>query len=409
MPCSDTLSLINADLGDGLRSVVKISASRIATVGEPPGARDAVLDLEGDRLLPGLINAHDHLQLNHLPRAEPARRYSHVREWIAEMNRLRRVDAALKSAVAVPLADRLLLGGVKNLLSGVTTVAHHDPLHSSLLELQYPVRVVTRYGWAHSLDLEGESKTCESQQRTPVDWPWIIHAAEGVDAQALEEFRRLEQLGCLRANTLIVHGVALGDAERHRLIDASAGLIWCPSSNLHLFGATANVATLAAKGRAALGTDSRLSGSRDLLAELRVAAEQATLTSEALQSMVTSDAAHLLRLEDCGVIAPGARADLLVLPAGLPLERADRAQIRLVMIDGVPLYGDRDLAQALGPPGHWVEVRVDGRAKALARFIADRLLGVPAEEPGLELPARGASAAAAGRLDAVADGVRGCA
>ena len=386
MTHSDTLALINADLGDGARACVKINGSRIAAVGEPPAAGEAVLDLEGARLLPGLINAHDHLQLNHLPRREPPHPYAHVREWIASMDRLRRADPALKSAVAVPLADRLLLGGVKNLLSGVTTVAHHDPLHSSLLELQYPVRVVTRYGWAHSLYLDGEDKTRESHQRTPADWPWIIHAAEGVNEEAVEEFQRLEQLGCLAPNTLLVHGVALGEAERRRLVDASAGLIWCPSSNLHLFGATAEVAALTAQRRVALGTDSRLTGSRDLLTELRVAAEQAPLTSQALQWMVTRDAARLLRLIDCGVIAPGRRADLLVLPAGLPLERAERARVRLVMIDGMALYGDPDLARPLGPPDHWAEVRVDGRGKLLARFIAERLPRLAAAEPGLELP-----------------------
>lgn len=387
------LTLINADLDGGMPTAVKVAGSRIAAVGEPPRAGERILDLDGDRLLPGLINAHDHLQLNHLPRLEPARRYSHVRGWIADIDRLRRLDGPLKSAVAVPLADRLFLGAVKNLLSGVTTVAHHDPLHSSLCEPQYPTGVLARYGWAHSLYIEGEAKVRESHGRTPAEWPWIIHAAEGVDDEAREEFRRLERLGCLQPNTLIVHGVALGSAERRRLAAASAGLIWCPSSNLHLFGATADVADLVAQRRVALGTDSRLSGARDLLGELRVAAQQAPLASRELQSLVTRDAARLLRLADCGVVAPGARASLLILPAGLALERAQRSQVRLVMLDGVPLYGDPDLAQALAPPGHWAQVGVDGRTKALARFVADRLIRLETGEPGLQLAARAAGGA----------------
>lgn len=387
------VALINADLG-GIHTAVTIAGGRIAAVGERPAAGERILDLEGDRLLPGLINAHDHLQLNHLPRPEPGRRYAHVREWIADIDRLRRIEGPLRSAVAVPVAQRMLLGAVKNLLSGVTTVAHHDPLHSSLCELTFPIRVVTRYGWTHSLDLDGESRTRESHRRTPADWPWIIHAAEGVDAQAREEFWRLERLGCLQPNTLLVHGVALGAAERRRLAAASAGLIWCPASNLHLFGATADVADLGAQGRVALGTDSRLTGSRDLLEELRLASQQAHFTSKALQIMVTRGAAQLLRLTDCGVLTPGARADLLVLPAGVTLERAHRTDVRLVMVDGMPLYGDRDLARALAPPEHWVEVSVDGRRKALARFIAERLLGLEAQEPGLELPGRPAAQSA---------------
>lgn len=380
------LALINADV-DGELTVVRIAGSRIFSVGEPPEARERVIDLAGDRLVPGLINAHDHLPLNHLPRFEPAQRYRHVREWIAEIDRGRRVDGPLKAAVAVPLAERLLLGGMKNLLSGVTTVAHHDPLHSGLCELQYPVRVVTRYGWAHSLYIEGEAKTLESALRTPADWPWIIHAAEGVDEEAREEFWRLERLGCLSANTLLVHGVALGPAERRRLTAAAAGLIWCPASNLHLFGATAEVAGLIQEGRVALGTDSRLTGSRDLLEELRTAAGQVVLTPAALEDLVTRAAARLLRLADCGVVAPGARADLLIVPAGTPLTRVRRSDIRLVMVDGIPLYGDLDVAGAMGFPLRWAEMCVDGRAKVLDAGLADRLGRLSVREPGLELAA----------------------
>jgi cytosine/adenosine deaminase-related metal-dependent hydrolase len=380
------LALSGADVG-GERTIVRIAGSRIQSVGERPQARERVLDLAGDRLLPGLINAHDHLPLNHLPRLDPARRYRNVREWIADVDRKRREEGPLKTSVAVPLSERLLLGGVKNLLSGVTTVAHHDPLHADLCQPQYPVQVVTRYGWAHSLYIEGDCKVRESHGGTPTDWPWIIHAAEGVDEEAREEFWRLDRLGCLRSNTLIVHGVALGGPEQRRLCTASAGLIWCPSSNLHLFGVTADVAELVWQGRVALGTDSRLSGSRDLLEELRAAAGQVAMSPGMLECLVTWDAARLLRLADRGVIAAGARADLLVIPAGMLLHRVRRSDIRLVVMEGVPLYADLDVAAVLGPPGHWAEVRVDGRSKALRASLVARLGHLTAREPGLELAA----------------------
>lgn len=380
------LALINVELG-GEHTVVRIGSSRIASVGEPPQGHDQVLDLAGDRLLPGLINAHDHLPLNHLPRLEPARRYRHVCEWIAEIDRRRRLEGPLEAAVALPLAERLLLGGVKNLLSGATTVAHHDRLYPGLRELEYPVRVVARYGWAHSLYVEGEARARESQRGTPAGWPWIIHAAEGVDEDAREEFRRLDRLGCLKANTLIVHGVALGGQERSRLAAAGAGLIWCPASNLHLFGVTADVAELVREGRVALGTDSRLTGSRDLLEEARAATGQVALGPGALESLLTRDAARLLRLADCGRVAPQMRADLLIIPAGMPLQRVQRRDIRLVMVAGNALYGDRDVARALGPSGRWTEVGVDCRVKALDARLAARLRRSPVREPGLELAA----------------------
>ena len=39
--------------------------SRVQAIGEPPRRGDTVVDVEGAFILPGLINAHDHLELNH--------------------------------------------------------------------------------------------------------------------------------------------------------------------------------------------------------------------------------------------------------------------------------------------------------------------------------------------------------
>src|SRR6202012_3104655 len=97
---------------------------------------------------------------------------------------------------------------------------------------------------------------------------------------------------------------------------------WCPSSNLRLFAATAQVADLVRLGRVALGTDSRLTGAQDLLEEIRVAAQVSHLSANTLESLVTAASARLLRLSDRGVLEPHKRADLLVLPAGMPITRA---------------------------------------------------------------------------------------
>jgi len=384
-PTPPGITLINARSKDGEFTSMRILGPLIAALGEDPHPGDSIIDLEGDRLLPGLINAHDHLQLNSLPRPEFGKSYRHVREWIADVDAARRSDPQFAAGVAVARDERLLIGGVKNLLSGVTTVAHHDSLYPFLSNAHYPTRVVRDYGWAHSLYVDGEEKVAGSYRTTPGGWPWIIHAAEGLDDEAGIEFERLDALGCLGPNTLLVHGIALDHAQRARLDRAAAGLIWCPSSNLHLFGKTADVAELAAHGRVALGTDSRLSGAGDLLDELRLVGRLGVVDDSSLESLVTSDSAHLLRLTDRGELRAGARADILILPARTRFADSRRADVRLVLIDGIVRYGDKDYAQRMVPRAEWTEIRVDGRAKILDSHIAEQLSHARTSEPGLEV------------------------
>jgi len=380
------VTFVNARLSGGEIGSLRIVGSRIAALRENARTGDAIVDLQGDRLLPGLINAHDHLQLNSLPPLESGKHYRHAHAWIRDVDARRRSDPAFEAGVQVSRDRRLAVGGVKNLLSGVTTVAHHDRLYPFLSKAGFPTQVVDTYGWSHSLYIDGEAKVRNSYRRTPAAWPWIIHAAEGLDAAAADEFERLEALGCVGANSLIVHGIALDRAQRRRLDRAAAGLLWCPSSNLRLFGKTAETADLIARGRVALGTDSRLSGGRDLLDELRVAGEVGGLDDPTLESLVTRHGARLLRLSDRGTLKVGARADILILPADKPLSRAARADVRLVVLGGIVRYGEARYARAAAPASRWAEVRVDGESKILDTEVAQLLAATGAHEAGLELP-----------------------
>jgi cytosine/adenosine deaminase-related metal-dependent hydrolase len=382
---SGCVTFVNADTGEGRAASLRIAESRIAEMGGGAGSDDLVVDLRGDRLLPGLINAHDHLHLNTLTPLDSPGHWRHAREWVSQVNLRRRTDPTFESRVAVALDERLLIGGVKNLLSGVTTVAHHDPLYPFLVGGHFPTGVLATYGWSHSLYIDGDEQVRSSHRNTPPDWPWIIHVAEGVDEEAAGEFDRLDALGCLGGNTLIVHGIALNHTQRRRLEDAAAALIWCPSSNLRLFGRTAEVSDLIRRGRVALGTDSRFSGSRDLLCELKAAREIAALGSSTLESLVTGAAAALLRLVDRGTLRIGARADLLVLPEGMALSNASRADVRLVVLGGRALYADADYARIVAPATGWAAVRVDGKPKMLESRLAAALAAAASSEPGLEI------------------------
>ena len=380
---SASLYLFNGRDASGRPVSLRVEAGRIA---DPlPRDGDRHVDLRGGRLLPGLINAHDHLQLNALPRLKYRASYEHASQWSEDIDPRRASDALLLANAAVPRAQRLLIGGIKNLLSGVTTVAHHDPFDEELAAPGFPVRVPSRYGWAHSLALQGEAAVRASQRQTPPEQPWIIHAAEGIGAAAAEEFDRLDGLGCVGANTVLVHGLALDAAQQRRLNQAGGGLVWCPGSNLHLFGRTLGAEALSRQTRLALGSDSRISGERDLLAELALARECVGWSEARLEALVTGRAAALLGLRDRGGLACGQLADVLVLPPGLALSQATRADVRLVLVGGEPRYADPDLLEELGAIDRLMPVRVDGHAKLLDAELVTTLRAAAVQEPGLDL------------------------
>jgi cytosine/adenosine deaminase-related metal-dependent hydrolase len=387
----------------GTASSVRFS-SRILDIDSRPEPRDVVFDVEGAFVLPGLVNAHDHLELNHFGRVKFRDAYENASTWIDDMRPRLREDPCIRDGRTHRLRDRLLVGGLKNLLSGVTTVSHHNPFYRELRR-GFPVRVVRRYGWAHSFFLErgpvgadGERgpDVADAYRRTPPDAPFLVHLAEGFDASAKEELTRLRELGCLGENTVLVHGVGLSSEDWRSIRRAGAGLVWCPSSNRFLLGRTALVDRFLADepssmNSIALGTDSRLSGARDLLAELRAARNAANVEPGDLMRMATSNAARLLRVEGAGKIAPGAPADLLVIP---PLARdpatalleVERSGILLVASGGRPLVGAPELSPVFAARrAAAVPANLDGRARILDGALARRVRASSLAEPGLEL------------------------
>jgi cytosine/adenosine deaminase-related metal-dependent hydrolase len=376
-------------------------SSRVLGIGERPRGGDTVVDLDGAVVLPGLINAHDHLELNHYGRIKFRERYQNASEWSQDVAPRLAGDKAIARARALPLTERLFIGALKNLLAGVTMVAHHNPFYPELRRT-VPIRVLRRYGWAHSFYLEHRPSGAYGEpggdvagrwRATPPNLPFFVHLAEGVDVDAHSELPRLEALGCVAPNTAIVHGVAIDGGGWARVAGRGAGLVWCPASNAFLFGQTASVRqALDGKARTtiALATDSRLTGSRDLLDELRAARDAAPVTPDELLRMVTGDAASLLRQPRAGRTVVGGPADLIVIPPGetpaASLVASTRKDVRLVMIDGRPLVGDRAFApvfqaRRVTPRA----VRVDTAPKLMDASLVRRIAGCPIAEPGVAI------------------------
>ena len=308
----------------------------------PAGRFDAVIRVPDGDLRPGLINAHDHLHRNHYGRlGRPP--YRNAYDWGRDIH-ARHADAIARGR-AVPPRQALLAGAWKNLLAGVTTVVHHDPWEDEFAR-GFPLRVA-RVRCAHSLGFERglASWAHGGDDGAP---PRAIHLAEGVDLRSAAEVRELAQLrpGALGPDLLAVHVVG-ADADGVGCLRASGcAVVWCPSSNLFLFGATAPAALLAPGIDVLLGSDSLLTGAGTLLDELRCARELALVTDDRLLGAVGATAAHRL-----GVAAPsldeGAPADLAIFRR--PVLEAGLADVAAVIVAGVPRVLDPALAGALGP------------------------------------------------------------
>ena len=230
--------------------------------------------------------------------------------------------------------------------------------------------------------------------RTPATIPFIVHAAEGVDAAAADEITRLGALGCLRPGTVLVHGVALTDASWARLLAAGVSLVWCPASNAFLFGRTIRArafldASPDAWSHVCLGSDSRVTGSRDLLDEMRAALAADSVTSSEVLRMVTTAPAHVLKLPDAGQIAVGRPADLLVVPgthvtASETLAHTRRADVSLVTIAGRPMVADRRFCGLFDARG--VEARpiaIDDTEHLAEAALARDIARCSIQEPGV--------------------------
>ena len=99
--------------------------------------------------------------------------YDNAIDWIADLRPRLRRDPSIRRNASYSLADRLFVGGLKNLLAGVTTVAHHNPhehhgrqpAHGDQTDLERAQRHERR--WRRPLGPFGAPRRGGARQRRP--------------------------------------------------------------------------------------------------------------------------------------------------------------------------------------------------------------------------------------------------
>jgi cytosine/adenosine deaminase-related metal-dependent hydrolase len=318
---------------------VALAHGTVRNMGRVPGRKG--VDCSGYLILPGLINAHDHLEFNLFPRLGNGP-YESASEWARDIHS--RFRETIQQALEVPLRERLVWGGIKNLISGVTTVCHHNPWNK-VFDGRFPVRVVRAFGWAHSLEFSTDLQ--ERHVSCPPNRPFIFHAGEATNGAGKREMQTLADLGLFAANTVMVHAVGLDREWLSQARTHGCSAVWCPSSNLFTLGRTLPAYVLKSDLPIALGTDSALTAEGDMIDELRVAWQISGLSEARLYRMTTDAAARVLRLSRGeGTIQAGGVADLLLFrDRGLtPAQTLLSQEPEAVLVGGVPQMVSADLA-----------------------------------------------------------------
>lgn len=346
------------------------------------------LDLSGYAALPGLVNGHDHIPGNwHCKIGQPP--YRNTYRWLETYRDL--PEHAEKASVWV-LGVRTghyernqhalkQLGVFKNAIAGTTTVFDHLPRQAPDYYRGTGIRIVEEFRQTHSPRLDniwgGDPSDVELSLAGDAI-PFVTHLAEGVDDEARGELARWKTRGGLRRNLVIIHGVALTEADLADIAAADASVVWCPESNVWLLDAIMDLPAAHRLGvRVALGTDTSMTGSANLLEEMRLAEIHSAayrgfrLSREEIFRQATLNAAAVCGLAGTvGAVRAGFSADLILLrddPAADPLDRlfdSTPKDLALVIARGLPLLGDPEfepLFRERGVP--FTRLLIDGREK----------------------------------------------
>lgn len=383
-PVNDTVAIVGATVFDGTgaaprRATVLIRGGRIAAVGAnvkvPRGAH--VVHAQGKALLPGLFDVHTHWTPGGAPATTPQIATAYIRAGVTTVNDFhqqpesyapRRAWLAQLAAPHVGFAARISTPGGHGAdwADQATTIWINTPeaARAAIRTLEpYKPDLIKAFsdGWRYGTAPDNTSMDewtlgALSQEAHKHGWPVLTHtvtvdrgllaARSDVDSLAHgmqdrpitpEEVAAIKRSGMAMAPTLAVYDPykrSGADTANPRYRQAVRKFGYALGNVKALFDAGVPIA---------LGTDAGMPGTphgSSTLHELELLVKAGLTPAQALVAG-TQTSARIMRLDgDRGTIAPGKRADLLLVNGTPWADIADIHKIAGVYVDGRLVSGD---------------------------------------------------------------------
>ena len=201
-----------------LHGYVGIANGRIVSVSEnSPDLPNAVSVNTHGIILPGFVDAHNHLRSNVVPRWRPSRLYSNRHEWRQDPEFIRLVNGPISRVGSTHFCDMNKWGELRALAGGTTSImtTQAQPcIHGLVRNLDYNSGFygTTQLNLEHTfnvLDLPPASDPAARAEfvfvatnffiGNPFYESLLIHLAEGTDAFSLEEFTFMQSQSLLNS------------------------------------------------------------------------------------------------------------------------------------------------------------------------------------------------------------------
>jgi len=333
-----------------------------------------VVDVGENLVLPGFVDLHSHLAYATLPlwveegRAAP---FAHHDIWPSRPKYAEQITWPAYALLTASPREVLAYAEVRALIGGTTSIQGSPPSNKPLDG--WLVRNVEDESLGGTLDnnrVLTSTLTLKDEQlgtrasRMSNGSTFIYHCAEGRRGSIVaREYEALRVTGCLKPQLVAIHTNALSNGAYGQWGEPGT-IVWSPFSNLWLYGETTDVPEAIKRGiRVCVGSDWGPSGTRNVLAELKVAhlvAEERgwALSAFELVKMITANPGDVLADawgHPVGRLEPGALADICVIAEGshradpfASVVHAGEAEVQLVLVGGRPLYGTAALMRRAG-------------------------------------------------------------